>query len=144
VCKFDFERLPGQDPLPIDRGPNDKSDTTPDPESLFTSHEEIEEELTPVLPQLAQLSYDGSSSTQKRARRELLLIIGRRITSVLQRKQEEDQDMEYWKHELWAFVAEHTPNGKSGRFTPEQYEDLYNKYERLSEESSSEHYPIPA
>ncbi|KAI0338109.1 hypothetical protein BDW22DRAFT_1423195 [Trametopsis cervina] len=103
-----------------------------DLEALFTSSEEVEEELLPVLSQLAEFSRDGGSSAQKKARRELILIIGRRIKAVLQRKAEQGHDVAWWRNELWGFVAKAAPSKR--RYGVDDFERIYEKFERVRAE----------
>ncbi|KAI0086801.1 PUA-like domain-containing protein [Irpex rosettiformis] len=102
-------------------------------ESLFTAREDVEEALWPVLPQLAEFSRSGNSSAEKKARRPLLLEIGRHIKAVIEEKR--DQDPDWWRTQLWEFVVKATPRKKHS-FTIKQYEELYEKFESQQQQQA--------
>ncbi|KAI0698030.1 PUA-like domain-containing protein [Cytidiella melzeri] len=121
---------PSKSKRPTHRAASSSADEEENLESLFTSPEEVEEELEPVLSQLARFTRSGGSSAEKKARRGLLVEVGRHIKAVVKEKEEEGQDAAWWRHELWSYVVKATPGGKRD-YTVQQYEELYEKYEGL-------------
>lgn len=139
ICKFDFERCPGQPPVPTRNDPDgarlfldewhaqyrelraadvlDDAEEDEDyeyHEDVFGDADDVEDEMRPVAEDLDALH---SKETPQEERSELIVAIGQHVERVLankaaQGRDEAGRDAGWWHDALWSYVACALPTKK--------------------------------